>query len=82
MSHAAIGGLVICLLFVLFSLGIEIGFAMALAGFIGFAAVVNIHAAMNLLAKDFFSVLKEIVEIYNRRLAEVETDLSLQIEIR
>ena len=32
-------------------------------------------------SKDFFSVLKEIVEIYNRRLAEVETDLSLQIEV-
>lgn len=32
--------------------------------------------------KDFFSVLKEIVEIYNKRLAEVETDLSLQIEVR
>ncbi len=31
--------------------------------------------------KDFFSVLKEIVEIYNRRLAQVETDLSLQIEV-
>jgi uncharacterized tellurite resistance protein B-like protein len=32
--------------------------------------------------KDFFRVLKEIVEIYNRRLSEVETDLSLQIEVR
>lgn len=32
--------------------------------------------------KDFFSVLREIVEIYNSRLAEVETDLSLQIEVR
>lgn len=32
--------------------------------------------------KDFFSVLKEIVEIYNKRLSEVETDLSLQIEVR
>ncbi len=31
---------------------------------------------------DFFSVLQEIVQIYNRRLAEVETDLSLQIEVR
>ena len=31
--------------------------------------------------KDFFGVLKEIVEIYNKRLAEVETDLSLQIQI-
>lgn len=32
--------------------------------------------------KDFFSVLQEIVEIYNARLSEVETDLSLQIEVR
>lgn len=32
-------------------------------------------------SKDFFSVLKEIVAIYNRRLSEVETDLSLQIEV-
>ncbi len=31
---------------------------------------------------DFFSILQEIVQIYNRRLAEVETDLSLQIEVR
>jgi hypothetical protein len=31
---------------------------------------------------DFFSVLKEIVEIYNARLSAVETDLSLQIEVR
>ena len=32
--------------------------------------------------KDFFRVLKEIVDVYNSRLAEVETDLSLQIEVR
>lgn len=32
--------------------------------------------------KDFFGVLQDIVNIYNRRLAEVETDLSLQIEVR
>ena len=31
--------------------------------------------------KDFFSVLKEIVELYNTRLSEVETDLSLRIEV-
>ena len=31
--------------------------------------------------KDFFSVLQEIVTIYNRRLVEVETDLSLRIEV-
>jgi hypothetical protein len=32
--------------------------------------------------KDFFTILQEMVDIYNRRLAEVETDLSLQIEVR
>lgn len=30
--------------------------------------------------KDFYSVLQEIIIIYNHRLSEVETDLSLQIE--
>lgn len=56
MSIATIGLLVILLLFVLFALGLEIGFAMALAGFIGFAAIVNVDAAFNLLAKDMYSV--------------------------
>jgi len=32
--------------------------------------------------KDFFSILREIVDVYNTRLAKVETDLSLQIEVR
>lgn len=32
-------------------------------------------------SKDLFTVLKEIVEIYNQRLSEVETDLSLKIEV-
>jgi hypothetical protein len=32
--------------------------------------------------KDFFSILKEILDIYNSRLSEVETDLSLQISVR
>jgi hypothetical protein len=32
-------------------------------------------------SRDFFSILSEIVQIYNRRLEEVETDLSLQIQI-
>lgn len=32
--------------------------------------------------KDTFTVLREIVSVYNRRLAEVETDLSLTIEVR
>lgn len=31
---------------------------------------------------DLFSVFQEVIQIYNRRLAEVETDLSLLIEVR
>jgi tripartite ATP-independent transporter DctM subunit len=57
MSIATIGILLILMLFVLFALGLEIGFAMALAGFIGFAAIVNVDAAFNLVAKDIYSVL-------------------------
>lgn len=53
-------------------------------------AIISIEAfvAVNILelateeGRDFFGILQEIVEIYNRRLAEVETDLSLQIEVR
>ena len=53
-------------------------------------AIVSIEAfvALNIMElateenKDFFAILQEIVHIYNRRLAEVETDLSLQIEVR
>jgi tripartite ATP-independent transporter DctM subunit len=48
--------LTILLLFVLFLMGFEIGFSMALAGFIGYAAIVNINAALNLVALDIFSV--------------------------
>lgn len=32
--------------------------------------------------KDLYCVLSEIIEIYNSRLADVETDLSLQIQLR
>ncbi|MBE7531141.1 MAG: DUF4928 family protein [Chloroflexi bacterium] len=31
--------------------------------------------------KELFTILQEIIEVYNRRLAEVETDLSLKIEV-
>jgi hypothetical protein len=32
--------------------------------------------------KDFYSILQEIIDVYNRRLTEVETDISLKIEVR
>ena len=56
MSNVLIGitGLVVLLL--LFPTGIELGFAMAIVGFIGFSLIVNPMAAMNLLAKDFQDV--------------------------
>jgi tripartite ATP-independent transporter DctM subunit len=41
---------------VLFLTGIELGFAMALAGFMGFAYLVSFPAALNLVAKDIFDV--------------------------
>jgi C4-dicarboxylate transporter DctM subunit len=48
--------LVLLLLFLLFAAGLEIGIAMAITGFIGYAAVVNLKAALNLVAMDFYSV--------------------------
>ena len=57
MSVETIGFLVIVLLFALFLLGLEIGFAMGLAGFIGFAAIVSVDSAMILVAKDIASVI-------------------------
>jgi tripartite ATP-independent transporter DctM subunit len=53
---AAITIIVIALLFALFFLGVGIGIAMALAGFIGFAIIVNTPAALHLVANDTWSV--------------------------
>jgi tripartite ATP-independent transporter DctM subunit len=54
MSDVIIGlaGILVLLLF--FATGIELGFAMMVVGLVGFALVNSAHAAMNLLAKDFF----------------------------
>lgn len=57
MSLAVITILTILLLFVFFLMGLEIGFSMALAGFIGFALIVNVKGALNLLGLDIFTVL-------------------------
>jgi tripartite ATP-independent transporter DctM subunit len=48
-------GLLVLLL--LFSTGIELGFAMALVGFVGFAYLNGFHSAINLLSRDFFDVI-------------------------
>jgi C4-dicarboxylate transporter, DctM subunit len=57
MSEVVIGIVGLLVLLLLFPTGIELGFAMALVGFVGFSAIVNVQAGMNLLAKDFFDVL-------------------------
>src|SRR5208337_4383115 len=54
MNEIAIGLINLGLLLVLFLTGIELGFAMAIMGFLGFAYLVSLSAAFNLLAKDIF----------------------------
>lgn len=43
---------------------------------------VNIIELATERESDLFNILQEIVQIYNRRLAEVETDMSLRIEVK
>ncbi len=54
MPDTMIGCIGLFLLLVLFLTGIELSFAMAIIGFIGFAYVRSFNAAVDLLAKDFF----------------------------
>jgi tripartite ATP-independent transporter DctM subunit len=56
MSHEIVGILGFFLMFFLFFMGLEIGFAMALVGFVGFAYLTSLTAATNLLAKDIVDV--------------------------
>jgi C4-dicarboxylate transporter DctM subunit len=57
MSEVAIGILGLAVILLLFLTGIELGFAMALVGFLGFSYIVSVKAGLNLLAKDVFDVL-------------------------
>jgi C4-dicarboxylate transporter DctM subunit len=57
MNEAMVGIIGLLLVLALFFTGIELGFAMALVGFLGFSYVVSIKAALNLLAADIFDVL-------------------------
>ena len=57
MSEVIVGviGLIFLLLF--FTTGIELGFAMALVGFVGFAYLSGLESAMNLIGRDLFDVI-------------------------
>ena len=57
MSIATITILTLGFFLFFFLMGFEIGFAMGLAGFVGFAAIVNVDALSNLVVKDVYNVL-------------------------
>lgn len=56
MNEVIIGILGLVVVLMLFLTGIELGFAMAIIGFLGFGYIVSVKAAVNLLAKDIFDV--------------------------
>lgn len=56
MSIGIITVLITLLLFLFFIMGLGIGISMALAGFIGFVAIVNLKAALSLLSNDVYSI--------------------------
>ena len=56
MNEVIIGIVGLAAVLALFLTGIELGFAMALIGFLGFGYIVSFSAALNLLAKDIFDV--------------------------
>ena len=56
MSEVTIGIIGLAVILLMFLTGIELGFAMALVGFVGFSIIVTMKAALNLLAKDIFDV--------------------------
>jgi TRAP-type mannitol/chloroaromatic compound transport system permease large subunit len=54
MSEVTTGIVGLVILVLVFLTGIELAFAMAVVGFVGFAYLVTFSAACNLLVKDFF----------------------------
>jgi C4-dicarboxylate transporter DctM subunit len=57
MNETMVGIAGIVSLLLLFATGIELGFAMALVGFVGFAYLNGFYPAINLLATDFYDVI-------------------------
>jgi tripartite ATP-independent transporter DctM subunit len=57
MNEIIVGITGIVLLLLLFATGIELGFAMGLVGFVGFAYLNGFDAALNLLSRDVFDVI-------------------------
>ena len=57
MSEVMVGMIGIFVLLILFATGIELGFAMGLIGFVGFAYLNGFHSAINLLSRDVYDVI-------------------------
>jgi C4-dicarboxylate transporter DctM subunit len=57
MSHVEIGLIGLVLLIAIFLTGMELGFVMAMLGFLGFAYLVSMKAAFSLISQDVFDVL-------------------------
>jgi len=57
MNEIAVGIVGIFLLLLLFATGIELGFAMGLIGFLGFAYLNGFTSAINLVSRDFYDVM-------------------------
>ena len=56
MNEVMIGITGLAVVLLMFLTGIELGFAMAIVGFVGFSIIVSTKAGLNLLAKDVFDV--------------------------
>jgi tripartite ATP-independent transporter DctM subunit len=56
MNEVTVGIIGLAVVLLMFLTGIELGFAMAIVGFVGFSIIVSTKAALNLLAKDVFDV--------------------------
>ena len=56
MNEVTIGIIGLAVILLMFLTGIELGFAMAIIGFLGFSYIVSFKAGLNLLAKDIFDV--------------------------
>jgi C4-dicarboxylate transporter DctM subunit len=57
MSEVTVGLVGIAAVLLLFTTGIEIGFAMAIVGFLGFSYLVSFHSALILIGRDFYDVI-------------------------
>jgi C4-dicarboxylate transporter, DctM subunit len=57
MNEITVGIIALAILLLLFGTGIELGFAMALVGFAGFAYLNGLPSAMNLIGRDIYDVI-------------------------